>query len=134
MANGTTTKVPYPSEVKIGAKHYQIHWSAEDWVDRPAEERAESCWGVTNHIKLGIWINPELHPTNRRETLLHEILHCLHANAGGDVLTQTLEHMSSAKEAEEFLVSRIEAGLFAVLQDNPAVLAFIVIGADIDRA
>lgn len=133
MANGKTTKVKYPTEVKIGAKSYKVHWTAEEWVDRPAEERAESCWGVTNHIKLGIWINPELHPTNRRETLLHEILHCLFAGTGGDVATMVLEHMHGPKDAEEFMVSRLEAGLFAVLQDNPGLFAFIVVGADSDR-
>jgi hypothetical protein len=42
------------------------------------------------------------------------------------------KHDHSA-DAEEFIVSRLEAPLFAVLIDNPAVVAFIMIGADEDR-
>jgi hypothetical protein len=131
MANGK--RIKYPKRLKIGAKSYKIHWSADEWVNRPAEDRQESCWGVTNHILLGIWINPELHPTNKRETLLHEAMHALHANSGGDILSDMLQHSHDSHGAEEFIVSRLEAPLFAFMVENPAVLAFIVVGADEDR-
>jgi hypothetical protein len=128
-----TVTVKYPKRIKFGAKSYKVHWSAEDWVSRPEDKREDSCWGITDHQKLGIWISPELHPTNQRETLLHEILHVLHACSGGDVVSDVLPKHEHANEAEEFIVSRLEALLMAFLVDNPAVLAFIVIGADEDR-
>lgn len=126
-------KIKYPTKIQIGAKRYKIHWDAESWVHRPDERKEESCWGVTDHKRLGIWINPELHPINKRETLLHEILHCLFACTGGDVATDALPKHEHASEAEEYIVSRLEAPLLAVLTDNPAALAFIVVGADKDR-
>ena len=125
-------KIKQPKHVKIGAKRYKVHWDAESWLNRPAEDRQESAWGLTDHKLLGIWINPELHPVNRRETLLHEVLHIIHANSGGDVISDLLPKHEHAHEAEEFIVSRMEAPLFAFLIDNPAALAYIVVGADED--
>lgn len=133
MANGKTVTVKYPKSIKIGAKSYKVHWTAEDWINRPESQRGDSDWGVTDHKLLGIWINPELHPMNRRETLLHEILHALHANSGGDVLSDMLPKHEHSSEAEEYIVSRLEAPLLAVMIDNPSVIAFIMIGADEDR-
>lgn len=126
-------RIKYPKRVKIGAKSYKVRWDADSWVSRPDERKEDSCWGVTDHKTLQIWINPELHPANKRETLLHEVLHCLFAATGGDVSNDQMPKHDHSSEAEEFIISRLEAPLFAVLADNPAVLAFIVVGADEDR-
>jgi hypothetical protein len=134
VSNGKTVTVKYPKHVKIGAKRYKIHWSAEDWINRPADDKPDSAWGLTDHKTLGMWINPELHIMNRRETLLHEILHILHACSGGDVVSEMLPKHEHSSEAEEFIVSRLEAPMFAWMIDNPAVVAFIMIGADEDRS
>lgn len=125
--------IKYPKYLKIGAKRYKCHWSAEEWLNRPAEDRQESGWGLTDHKVLGIWINPELHEVNRRETLLHEVLHILHATSGGDIVSDMIAKHEHSHEAEEFIVSRLEAPLLLFLMDNPAALAFIVVGADEDR-
>lgn len=133
MANGTRVTVGYPESVKIGAKSYQIHWTAEEWMERPDEKREEGAWALTSHPKLGIWILPELHPVNKRETLLHEVLHCVYASSGGDVRNMTMNHASDTLDIEEYTITRLEAPLMAFMIDNPDVLAFIVIGADEDR-
>jgi len=130
----TMPRIKYPKRIKFGAKSYKVHWSADDWVTRPEDNRIDGAWGLTDHQKLGIWISPELHETNKRETLLHEILHVLHANSGGNVLNDMIPKHEQATDAEEFIVSRLEAPLMSFLVENPAVLAFIVIGADEDRA
>lgn len=126
-------RIKYPKHVKFGAKRYKIHWDAESWTNRPADEHPESAWGLTDHRSLGVWINPTLHRVNKRETLLHEVLHILFSCSGGDVVSDVLPKHEHANEAEEFIVSRLEAPLMAFLVDNPAVLAFIVVGADEDR-
>lgn len=127
-------RIKYPKHVKIGAKRYKIHWDAESWANRPADEHPESAWGLTDHKLLMIWINPTLHTINKRETLLHEVLHILFACTGGDVVSEMLPKHEHSGEAEEFIVSRLEAPMFAFLLDNPAALAFLMIGADEDRA
>jgi len=125
--------VKYPKSVKIGAKSYDIFWSADEWMNRPEDKREDGAWAMTNHPKLGIWISPDLHPVNKRETLLHEILHCLFAGSGGDARNMTMNNTVDHFDIEEYVITRLEAPLFAVLQDNPGVLAYIVIGADSDR-
>lgn len=133
MATAKTVKVGYPQSIKIGAKSYKVHWSAEDWIDRPEKGQEDGAWGVTNHPKLGIWINPELHPVNKRETLLHEILHCLYSASGGDTRNMTMNSASDTLDIEEYTVTRLEAPMMAWMIDNPGVIAFIMIGADEDR-
>lgn len=129
---GKTVTVKYPKHVKIGAKSYKIHWGAGEWINRPDDKREEGSWAMTNHPKLGIWINPELHPVNKRESLLHEILHTLYAVSGGDV-RNVVTHETVGLDVEEYTVTRLESPMFAFLIDNPAVVAFIMIGADEDR-
>jgi hypothetical protein len=129
-----SVRIKYPKRVKIGAKSYKIHWSAEDWLNRPDENRKDGDWALTSHPFLGIWIFPELHPQNKRETLLHEILHCLYANSGGDVRNIAMNQASEAgMDLEEYMVCRLEAPMMAWMVDNPGVAAFIMIGADEDR-
>lgn len=120
-------KIDRPKTLQIGAKSYKCHWSADEWMERPNQAEApSSCWGVTDHIRLGVWISPELEEQNKRETLLHEALHCLHAASGGEVATEALAHMTGPNEAEEFIVSRLEAPLYAFLRNNPEALAYIL--------
>lgn len=125
--------IKYPKHVKFGAKSYKVHWSAEAWINRPEDNRVDGAWGLTDHQKLGIWISPELHSMNKRETLLHEILHVLHAISGGTVVSDMLPKHDHSTEAEEFIVSRLEAPMMAWMIDNPAVIAYIMIGPDEDR-
>lgn len=56
-------------------------------------------------------------PALARSTLLHEALHAVHVTAGitGD-----------AKLTPEQFVSRCEPGLYALLRDNPSLVAFLL--------
>lgn len=132
-SNGKTVKVSYPQSVRIGAKSYKIYWDAINWMNRPESDKEDGAWAMTNHPKLGIWVSPELHPENKRESLLHEILHCLYAASGGDTRNITMNHAADSLDIEEYTISRLEAPMMAWMIDNPEVLAFIVIGADEDR-
>lgn len=128
-----SVKIKYPKSVKIGAKSYKVHWSADAWLNRPDEKKQDGDWGMTNHGQLGIWILPDLHPMNKRETLLHEIIHTLYASSGGDVRNIAVNHSVESLDIEEYTVCRLEAPMMAWMIDNPAVVAFIMIGADEDR-
>lgn len=129
MANGKRkpVNVRKPTSIKVGALTYTVHWSAEEWLERPDEGRNEGDWALTNNPKLGIWIWPELNEQNKRGSLLHEVLHTMFAVSGANVRNAVGagdEHF----DIEEYTISRIEGPLYAFLIDNPEVLAYIMIG------
>jgi hypothetical protein len=116
-----------PTQIKVGALIYTVHWTAEEWMNRPDVGRAEGDWALTNHPKLGIWIWPELNEQNKRGTLLHEALHTLFAVSGADV-RNAINAAGEGFDVEEYTISRIENPLLSFLIDNPEVVAYIMIG------
>jgi hypothetical protein len=115
-----------PKSISIGAKSYKVFWKESDWLHRPNAAKDESCWGSTDHMTLGIWINPIINEQNKRETLLHEVLHAIHGSSGGDIATEAMGHMDGVVDTEEYIVSRIESHLFGFLRDNPAALNYLL--------
>lgn len=111
-----------PTELRVGPRVYTVHWSQEAWDSvRLNDDLPEGQMGRTKHFPLEVWVRPDLHPAQQRETLLHEILHC--------VFSTYLPEMSNVKDLsnlEEFLVDGLDVPLLQVLRDNPKVLAWLV--------
>ena len=61
-------------------------------------------YGRANHLKNSIWINPQVNIQQRKETLLHEIIH---------VVNEEL-----CLRFSEATVSRLSVGLYGVLKQN----------------
>lgn len=128
---GKSTRRPVnvrvPKRVKIGARVYSIDMTADGWVNRPDQDHDRTGWGQTYHKKMQIFINPELSEYARRETLMHEVLHCLYAVSGADV-RNSVGHGNDEFDIEEYTVSRLEAPMMSFLIDNPELVAYLVIG------
>lgn len=60
-----------PKKIKIGNAEYRVNEVFPD------EMRRENLWGNIDHGVLEIKIRRDLKPIVKRETLWHEILHCL---------------------------------------------------------
>ena len=80
---------PVMPKLKICGHEYEI-----------IEERLERAMGVASYTRLEIGIDPRLAPTQREETLLHEVIHVI------------LYHHHAVTEENESLVQAIASGLF----------------------
>lgn len=63
-------KVPVPKQIDIGGYHYSVHFVEEQLRDA-------GDWGEINHRTLEIIINPARLDSQRREALIHEVLHLI---------------------------------------------------------
>lgn len=119
--------VGIPTTIKVGAVEYTVHWDEEGWKNRPDDGRLDGEWASTHHDTLAIYIKPTLAPAQQRSTLLHEILHTLFAISGGD-MRNAINAAVDGFDIEEYTVERLEPVMLRFLVDNPAVVAFIMIG------
>jgi hypothetical protein len=91
------------------------------WTLKAVRGKAKSAVGLTDK-EYGqtvdddrvVHIDTARHADEVRETLLHELLHCVEYSAAFDV-----------KEAH---IAQLSVGLFAILRDNPKLRAFIFKG------
>ena len=101
------TRLP-PSNIKVGPFRYLIYLD-----EVPADSLA-----VTDTDTLIITLDPKMPDTKMTTILLHEVLHCI------TELTGLAQEWSAAKE--EAFVGRIAPALQSVLQDNPALLTYLL--------
>jgi len=69
--------------------------------------KVEHAIGLTDVMKLTIWIEPDMAETIQKSTLVHELLHAIAFTAG-----------KSEKDGEEAWVSALAPLLFTMLRDN----------------
>lgn len=100
------TMAGFPRALRILGKY----WSVEQ-ENRPRLESNFS--GMAHHFTQEIIIAKEAHEDSKRETLLHEILHCVDDAVGGQGL-------------KEEQVRALSAGLFCVIRDNPGAFLWIL--------
>lgn len=111
-----------PCSVRIGGREIAIHWLSEKaWMahpDRDDEADGEMYWG-----RGEIWCRTRKGQAawRKREILLHEIIHCCWSY--GDV--NRLGTEAPPEIFEERAVSILGILLTTVLQDNPAVAAYL---------
>lgn len=82
--------IPVPQEIQIGSHTYRITF------DKALEDTRD--YGAVNHRTQEIFINPTRPPSQRAETLVHEILH-------------VINHVFCDKEIEERQLDGLSEGM-----------------------
>jgi hypothetical protein len=109
--------------VRIGPHEYTIYWSDEHWERlRIREDGLGHLMGRTAHHLGEIYIKPGMSPSQLRDTLLHEIMHCIYSSGLGI----NLSNIRHVDDLDEYLVSTVTPWLLGVLRDNPDVLAYLL--------
>lgn len=94
-----------PKSLKVGGHTYSVTYSKGN-----DEKKGKDSWGLTNHEHKNIYIDKDVPESQREETFIHEILHC--------VTHHTKINYEMDDDKEENLVKRIACGLYMVLKDN----------------
>ena len=105
-----------PHFIRVGAHKYDVVYSTEELALVGLREKA-TLLGHTDHWGLMITIHSDLSHTVERETLLHEVIHCI----------WTVSGVSSLKSiTEEQMVRGVEHVFFQVLTNNPIFLKYLL--------
>src|SRR6266568_8472544 len=99
---------PLPPYLIVGPHRYAIYGTSKD-VARicRALKFPVDADGVTNHRTCEIGIDAKQHFTQKQDTLLHEVLHCVWRDRDWD---------TPRKIDEESIVKRLSASLLDTLQ------------------
>jgi hypothetical protein len=117
-----------PSRIRVGHLTYEIreddaavaehgvrnHGDFAAWSHAPTQTIALATKAVSNQMPLGL--------DYRRETLLHEVLHCCLRAADCD---PDRDAKAGVEDVEERAVAAMAGPLLAALQDNPALLQWL---------
>lgn len=63
-----------PKTIRVGNLTYKVY------AQRSVQMDMMQCMGVCLLDKSEIWVSPDLHDQMLAETLLHEVIHAIHAN------------------------------------------------------
>lgn len=96
-----------PKSIRVGNLTYKV------FAQRSVQMDMMQCMGVCLLDKSEIWVSPDLHDEMLAETLLHEVLHAIHANFDLDD--------NSDEERFTLLTAR---GLAQLWHDNPKLIAW----------
>lgn len=96
-----------PRSIRVGNITYKVLVQPQLQMD------AMQCMGICFLDKSEIWLSPELHDQMLAETLLHEVLHAVHANF--DL------NDDSDEESFTLLTAR---GIAQLWYDNPKLIAW----------
>ena len=100
-----------PERVKVGSVVYEVVVGERDGI----LERLDR-WGETSHGERRIYLNSKVPVGQGRDTLWHEIVHCVARHTSLDV--------TWGAEEEDY-VERLETALLMVFADNPEVLGML---------
>ena len=110
-----------PKSVKVGPRTYTVHIKGKK-VKTARDNAPFFLQGQAFHIPQYIIINPDQHVDQQRETLLHELLHCVFNVADN---LDVIRKIDDVDDLEEALVRLISPHLYQVLRDNPALVAHL---------
>lgn len=110
--------VEMPKVVKIGYQYYEIKKVADP--DHYFKNMEGQVFGMVDYKKSVIYIDDGLNEIDEANTLLHEVLHVIHFNAGFGCQDATSQWTN-----ENYVVAGIN-GLCQVFQDNPDLVCFIL--------
>jgi len=111
--------VKRPTQVWVGATPYSIEYNHDKLMQKCGEER-KSLLGVSNHHNLTILIDDGVAEQVVRDTLWHEITHCLWSDAG----------MKDLDMNEEDIVGLLTPRLVSMMRVNPDVMAYMLWSTD----
>lgn len=106
-----------PSHIHVGPLSYEVTQDRTAWLEAAVREGSE-VYGTTDHAKCLIVVDPKQVLGQRRDTLLHETLHCLTEITG---LASEL-----GPDNDERLVRRLTPMLLDVLRNNPRLVAYLM--------
>ena len=112
-----------PSTVRIGSVTYTVTIDPDAWMRYEHENPERGFYGRTNHTRALILIDPESSPDVARQTLWHEVMHCLCETTMGSPDWRGLGKKKDARE--EAVVSMLESPIVLVLRDNPGLVAYL---------
>lgn len=104
---------PLPETIKVGPYVYSVSRD-ESKLRQFEHERNGQYSGRSDHEKLEIQVDPNGAPAYQRETLWHEVKHCVLRLSG-----------FSGKAGEEEMICRSSPLELAVLRDNPDLVEFL---------
>lgn len=112
----TETPTPaLPKCLKIGYQYYEIRKVS----DPDHFVKAEGDYGLVDFRKSIIYLNDDLNEVDEAQTLLHEALHVINANAG-------CGWQNTSTWTEENYVIAGANGICQLFQDNPAFVAYFL--------
>ncbi len=108
-----------PELVWVGAKPYTVTYSNEK-IRLKSADRQKGLLGNTDHCSLEIIIDDAPVEQVIRDTLLHEVLHCIWEDAG----------IRDMEMTEEDIVGCVSPRLVSVLRVNPELVEYLVASTD----
>lgn len=112
-----TKRSGIPHQLHLGSLTYKVTTS-KPAIDAACRDEGADLYGRTDHTKLLIVLDPGNAPAMQRQTLTHEVLHCITERSG---LTT---EMSQAEE--EKLVRRIAPALLDLLRSNDELVRYLL--------
>lgn len=105
-----------PRKIHVGPHTYRV---VVDTAAMNAEsvDAGEALVGRCCRRSQTIYVEPDQHPSQRRDTLLHEVLHA--------VASVTALESEWGDEREEEIVLRMTPALLDVLRRNPRLVAYL---------
>jgi hypothetical protein len=113
------SKVKRPTEVWVGAHLYTIEYDHDKMMIKCGEER-KALLGVSHHHNLSILIDDGVAEQVIRDTLWHEIMHCIWINAG----------MQDLNMNEEDIIGLVTPRLVSMMRVNPDVMSYMLYSID----
>lgn len=105
-----------PPVLHVGALVYTVTTDRQVWLEASVRESNE-VYGFTDHLTASIVLDPKQADSVRRDTLLHEVIHCCNETSG---LAAEL-----GSEWDERIARRLTPVLLATLRDNPRLVAYL---------
>lgn len=108
------TRVPMPDRVRVGPYVYTV---SQDVAKLQEHERSKrgAYSGYSDHSKMEIVVGPDEAACSQRETLWHEVKHCVVYLFG-----------EYGKMDDETHIRRMAPMELAVLRDNPDLAAYLL--------
>jgi hypothetical protein len=110
--------IDVPKKVKIGPQWYRVEQRKTGDDGMLSDESHAYTLGQRNLIVL----SSELDASNKKQVLVHEILHAIHNTLGS--ATRPVK-TSDFADWEHHFISMYEVGLLMVLQDNPDLVKYL---------
>ena len=107
-----------PKKIKIGPQWYRVEQRKTGDDGMLSDESHAYTLGQRNLIVLSV----ELDDSNKKQVLVHEILHAIHNTLGS--ATKPVK-TSDFADWEHHFISMYEVGLLMVLQDTPNLVKYL---------
>jgi len=109
--------LPHPKTLVVGPMKFEVSSDKEDYYEFARKHDEHEVFGYMDYRGGRILLDPDQTHECMQDTLLHETLHVVWAQAGGP------QNFDSG--LEERIVSTMTAGLLNALQNNPKLVEYL---------